>query len=315
MQFVVTGGAGFIGSHLSEALRERGEVIILDDLSSGKRENIHHLLNEDRVRFVEGDVTDLPLLRDLFRGADGIFHQAAIASVPRSVADPLATHAVNATGSLNVLVAARDAGVRKVVLASSSAVYGDNPALPKHEGMVPEPLSPYAVQKVTGEYYASAFSALYGLQTVCLRYFNVFGPRQDPASEYAAVIPKFIARLLAGEPPRIYGDGSQTRDFVFVQDVVQANIAAMASDAAGTFNIAGGTPLSVNDLASIVQDLLGTDREPLHAAARPGDIHDSYADITRARERLGWSPRHSLKRGLAETVAWFRRQRQVKGRE
>ncbi|MDI6719427.1 MAG: SDR family oxidoreductase [Methanomicrobiales archaeon] len=311
MQFVVTGGAGFIGSHLSEALRERGDVIILDDLSSGKEANIRHLLDGDRVRFIEGSVTDLHLLQDVFRGTDCIFHQAAIASVPRSVADPIATHAVNATGTLNVLVAARDAGVPKVVLASSSAVYGDDPTLPKHEGMLPNPLSPYAAQKATGEYYASAFSALFGLRTVCLRYFNVYGPRQDPASEYAAVIPKFTACLLAGEPPLIHGEGSQTRDFVFVQDVVRANIAAMESDATGIFNIAGGTPLSVNDLARMIQEILGTDLEPVHGAARPGDIRDSYADIARARERLGWRPRYPLKEGLARTVDWFAAQRQA----
>jgi len=227
MRYIVTGGAGFIGSNLADTLAQQHyNVIIIDNLATGRQENIEHLLDHPRVTFIEGSVTDLDLLMETFPGADGIFHQAAIPSVPRSVKDPIASNEANITGTLNVLVAAKDCGVSSVVAASSSSVYGDTPVLPKHEGMVPNPLSPYAVTKFAGECYGKVFSDLYGIRTVFLRYFNVYGPRQDPKSEYAAVIPRFITRLLAGRPPIIYGDGEQTRDFTFVADVVQANIRA-----------------------------------------------------------------------------------------
>ena len=303
MRYIVTGGAGFIGSNLAERLARDGhEVVIVDDLSAGRRENIGRL----RVTLVEGSVTDLDLLIDACAGADGIFHQAAVASVPRSVANPLETNAVNVTGTLNVLWAAKECGVPTVVAASTSAIYGDDPVFPKQETMAPGPLSPYAASKLAGEYYGKVFADLYGIRTVFLRYFNVFGPRQDPNSEYAAVIPKFITRLLGDKPPIIYGDGEQTRDFIFVADVVRANILAMEGDASGVFNIAGGSRISLNHLASILMETTGIHRRPIYEPPRPGDVRDSVADISRAGEAFGFSPRCTLEAGLRETVAWFR---------
>ncbi len=307
MRYIVTGGSGFIGSNLADELARKHDVVILDNISTGRRVNSEHLLDNERVTFVEGSITDLALLQDLFAGADGVFHQAAIPSVPRSVNDPVSSNEANVTGTVNVLVAAKDCGVRKVVAASSSSVYGDTPVLPKHEAMQPNPLSPYAVSKLADEYYGKVFSELYGIQTVFLRYFNVFGPRQDPNSEYAAVIPKFITRLLANRPPTIYGDGEQTRDFTFVRDVVQANIRAMESDAQGVFNIACGRRISLNDLASILMDIIGVRVDPVYEPVRPGDVRDSLADISRAREAFGYDPQYAVEEGLAETVDWFRR--------
>jgi UDP-glucose 4-epimerase len=306
MRYIVTGGSGFIGSNLAEALARDHEVVIIDDLSTGRRENIRDLAGHSRVTVVEGSVTDLPLLMEACRGADGIFHQAAIPSVPRSVADPVTTNEANVTGTLNLLWAAKECGVPAVVAASSSSVYGDTPDLPKHEGMAPNPLSPYAVSKVADEYYGRVFTDLYGIRTVFLRYFNVFGPRQDPGSEYAAVIPKFITRLLDGKPPIIYGDGGQTRDFTYVADVVAANIGAMESRVSGAFNIACGRRISLNELAGILMETIGVHCRPVYEPARVGDIRDSLADITRAREAFGFAPRYTLEEGLAETVAWFR---------
>ncbi len=237
---VITGGAGFIGSHLADELTTRGYyVVILDDLSTGKKENIERNTG-DALDFVEDSVTNLPLLQELFQGADYVFHQAAIPSVPRSVENPLASHKANITGTLNVLLAARDNNVRKVVYASSSSIYGDTPTLPKREDMTPNPQSPYAVTKLAGEYYCQAFQKAYGLSTVCLRYFNVYGPGQDPDSQYAAVIPRFIARVSQAKPPIIFGDGEQTRDFTFVQDVIEANILAAEGEATGIYNIGRG---------------------------------------------------------------------------
>jgi UDP-glucose 4-epimerase len=307
MRWVVTGGAGFIGSHIVEALAARGdEVVVVDDLFSGKVENIRPFMDDSRVEFVKGSILDLPLMRRACSGADGIFHQAAIASVPRSVKDPLATHEANATGSLCVLLAARDAGVGKVVQASSSSVYGDTPVLPKHEGMAPSPLSPYAASKLVAEEYAGCFTSLYGLPTVSLRYFNVFGPRQDPKSDYAAVIPRFVSRCLAGVPPVIYGDGTQTRDFTFVKDVVAANLLAMDADATGVFNIAGGKRISVNDLALAVMDATGVAGSPVYEPPRAGDIKDSLADISGARAAFGFAPVYNLADGLSASIAWYR---------
>ncbi len=308
MRYIVTGGSGFIGSNLADALAEKHDVVIIDNLSTGRRENAEHFAGNERVTFVEGSITDLPLLMDLFPGADGIFHQAAIPSVPRSVNDPITSNEANVTGTLNVLVAAKDCGVRKVVAASSSSVYGDTPVLPKHEGMPPNPLSPYAVSKLTDEYYGKVFSGLYGIQTAFLRYFNVFGPRQDPMSEYAAVIPKFITKLQRGEAPTIYGDGGQTRDFTFVRDVVQANMKAMESDAQGVFNIACGRRISLNELAAILMEIIGVRVTPVYEPLRAGDIRDSLADISRAREAFGYDPQYTVEEGLAETAAWFRKQ-------
>lgn len=308
MRYIVTGGAGFIGSSLADRLvADDHDVVIIDDLSSGRRENIEHLLDHPGVTFVEGSITDLDLLLDVSVGADGIFHQAAIASVPRSVADPLETNEVNVTGTVNLLWAAKECGVPAVVAASTSAIYGNSPVFPKEESMTPEPLSPYAVSKLAGEHYGRVFSDLYGIRTVFLRYFNVYGPRQDPNSEYAAVIPKFITRLLKGNPPIIYGDGEQTRDFIFVADVVRANIMAMESSASGVFNIAGGSRISLNQLASILSTVTGVNHRPVYDPPRVGDVRDSVAAISSAREAFGFSPAYTLDDGLRETVAWFQK--------
>jgi UDP-glucose 4-epimerase len=306
LKYVVTGGAGFIGSHIAESLSKKHEVIILDNLFTGKRENIESLLDEKTIECVEGSITDSSLLHDVFQNADGIFHQAAIPSVPRSIDNPAATNEANITGTLHVLIAAKDCGVKKVVYASSSSVYGDTPTLPKVESMTPNPKSPYAVSKLAGEYYCRVFSEVYGLDTVSLRYFNVFGPRQDPKSEYAAVIPKFITRILDGTPPIIYGDGEQTRDFTYVKNVVQANIRAMESDARGVFNIACGECISLNDLASIIMDIIGIHIDPIYDAPRPGDVRDSLADILKAQEQFNYYPEYDLKSGLMETIEWYR---------
>jgi UDP-glucose 4-epimerase len=302
---VVTGGAGFIGSNLAAELLKRSRVTVIDDLSTGHLENLGEIL--DGVEFIKGSVTDLQLLRSAFADARAIFHQAAVPSVQRSVDNPLASNRANLDGTLNVLVAARDCGAEKVIYASSSSVYGDTPTLPKREDMIPNPKSPYAVSKLAGEYYARVFSELYGLKAVSLRYFNVFGPRQDPRSEYAAVIPRFISRLLEGRPPIIFGDGEQTRDFTFVKDVVAANVLAMEDDVEGVFNIASGRRTSLNELAARLTAILGLNLGPIYDAPRPGDIRDSLADISAARERLGYEPEFDLETGLEETVRWFKR--------
>lgn len=301
---VVTGGAGFIGSNLSEVLSTDNSVIIIDDLSTGKKGNIANLIKKANVSFIQGSILDLHWLQQTFNGVDFVFHQAAIPSVPRSIENPLASHEANITGTLNVLLAARDNDVKKVIYASSSSVYGDTPTLPKKEDMPLNPLSPYAVTKLTGEYYCQMFHQVYGLPTVCLRYFNVYGPRQDPNSQYAAVIPFFIKRLLAGKPPIIFGDGQQTRDFTFVQDVVNANILAAEADAGGVFNIGIGESININELAHLITRLLGGNLEPVHQEARPGDVKHSRADISQAKT-IGYEPRHSLESGLKETIRWF----------
>ena len=306
MKYIITGGAGFIGSHIAEAIAGSHDVIIIDNYSSGKAENLARF--SDKVQFIAGSITDLPLLSDVFSGADGIFHLGAIASVARSVDDPVATHQTNLTGTLNILLAARDCGVKKVVFSSSSAVYGDEPTLPKREDMPPVPLSPYAVSKLAGEYYCSVFNELFDVKTVSLRYFNVYGPRQDPQSEYAAVIPKFITRLLNHQAPLIFGDGKQTRDFVYVQDVVQANLLAMQGSTTGTFNIGSGERIDLNTLARTLADLMEADIPPVYEKTRSGDIRDSVSDITAAKKSLGYQTEYSLDRGLAETIAWFRHQ-------
>lgn len=302
---VVTGGAGFIGSHLTEELARRGyRVITLDDLSTGKVKNIEALLDIENVEFIKGSITDSPLLRELFHGVNYVFHQAALPSVPRSIENPQASHEVNVSGTLNVLLAARENSVKKVIYASSSSVYGDIPTLPKREDMVPNPLSPYAVTKLAGEYYCQVFHQVYGLPTVCLRYFNVYGPRQDPNSQYAAVIPSFIKRALEGDSPIIFGDGEQTRDFTFIKDTVEANILAAESDACGLFNIAQGESITINELAKLIITIVGKNMEPVHQEPRPGDIRHSLADISRARA-FGYEPRYSLEKGLRETIRSF----------
>jgi len=299
---VISGGAGFIGSNIAEELSTDNEVIIIDDLSSGRIQNIQHLTKRSNVSFIQGSITDLSLLHKAFAGADYIFHQAALASVPLSIDDPLRTNAVNVVGTLNVLVTARDSHVKKVIFASSCAIYGDTPTLPAREEMPLNPLSPYAVTKAAGEQYCSVFHHVYGLPTVCLRYFNVYGPRQDPKSEYAAVVPKFITAALAGRPLTIFGDGKQTRDFVFVKDVVSANVFAAESDAAGAFNIGSGRQTSVIDLANLVLRLTGRDVAPLYHPTKAGEIRHSFADISRARES-GYSPQHNLEQGIKKTVS------------
>ncbi|MFC2025040.1 SDR family oxidoreductase [Chloroflexota bacterium] len=302
---IVTGGAGFIGSHLAEELVRRGyQVTILDDLSTSKMENITGILKNNDVEFVQGSITNLLLLQELFQGIDYVFHQAAMPSVPRSIDNPLASHEANMTGTLNVLLAARDNGVKKVIYASSSSVYGDTPTLPKKEDMTPNPLSPYAVDKLASEYYCQVFGHVYGLPTVCLRYFNVYGPRQDPDSQYAAVVPKFITCAHQDYAPLIFGDGEQTRDFTFIKDVVQANILAAESDAYGVFNISRGENITINQLAELIIKLVGNKVEPTYQEPRPGDILHSLADISKAKT-FGYEPKYSLEAGLAETIGWF----------
>lgn len=303
MKYIVTGGAGFIGSHLTEALSLKGhEVCIIDDLSSGNIENISHLLDADNVSFIQGSITDLEFLQEHFSGADGVFHQAAFVSVPRSIENPFLNHSINITGTLNVLLAARDAGVQKVVFASSAAVYGNLPDLPKREDSKVDPQSTYAVAKLTGEYYCSLFKSLYGLRTACLRYFNVYGPRQDPHSDYAAVIPRFIHRVKQGQPPIIYGDGEQTRDFIFVKDVVRMNIRAMESDGEGVFNVASGKETSVNQLAQVILSLSKTSMTPQYEKGRQGEVKHSVADISKVKREFGIAPEYDLSRGLSEIV-------------
>jgi UDP-glucose 4-epimerase len=303
MKYIVTGGAGFIGSHIVEEIAGSDDVVVIDNFSSGTDKNTKGF--PDNVDIIRGSITDLSLLKDTFNKADGVFHLAAIASVARSVDDPRATHETNLTGTLNVLLAARECGVKKVVFSSSSAVYGDEKTLPKREDMPPVPLSPYAVSKLAGEYYCSVFSDLFDIKTVSLRYFNVFGPRQDPQSEYAAVIPKFITRLIDNQPPLIFGDGMQTRDFVYIRDVVQANILAMRSSATGTFNIGSGRKIDLNTLASTLAKIMDVNLQPVYEKARPGDIRDSVSAIIAAQKAFGYQTRYSLEDGLKETIPWF----------
>jgi len=306
---VVTGGAGFIGSNLSRELAKNNTVTVIDNLSTGYLKNIEDLIDFHKVEFLKGNITDLEFLQETFKSVDYVFHQAAIPSVPRSVKDPIGTNYVNINGTLNALVAAKDNGVKKLVYASSSSVYGDTPTLPKTEDMKPSPLSPYAVSKLTGEYYCQVFSEAYDFPTICLRYFNVYGPHQDPSSEYAAVFPRFITNVASDMPPVIYGDGKQTRDFTFVNDVVQANILAAESTARGVFNIAGGKHISINELAKLVMKIIGKDLNPVYDDPRPGDIMHSYADISKAGDKLNYKPKFNLTKGLEETVKWFQKQK------
>ena len=307
--YLVTGGAGFIGSHIAETLAGRGDrVRVLDNLLTGKRANMDSFI--DRVEFIEGDIRDLDVCRRAAAGIDHVLHQAALPSVPRSVDDPLTTNAINVDGTLNMLIAGRDAGVRSFVMASSSSVYGDDPDLPKIEGKEGKPLSPYATSKRVNELYGQAFHYLYGLKTVALRYFNVFGPRQDPHSQYAAVVPLFITKVLKDEPPVIFGDGEQSRDFTYVANIVQANIAAAESDTAGgeIFNIARGEQMTVNNLLEAVNLVLEKNVKPLYADPRPGDIVHSYAHVRKARRVMGYDAVISFMDGLRTTIAWYQNQ-------
>lgn len=313
-RFVVTGGAGFIGGHLVETLvNQRHEVVVLDDFSTGHRDNLAAVAH--RVEVIEGSVCDRATVDRAMKGATFCLHHAAIASVPRSVADPIETNRVNVEGTLNVYLAARDAGVRRVVVASSSAVYGETDTAPVNEDLPLRPLSPYGVSKAVDELYGAAFTQLYGLDIVALRYFNVFGPRQNPASEYAAVVPKFITRVLEGHPPVIYGSGRQSRDFVFVGNVVAANLQACMApgNVAGVYNIAGGEEWTVSQLAESVCQELGSKLTAVHEAARPGEIERSWADIGKARALLGYEPEVGVIPGLKQTIAWYRARHQGRG--
>ena len=293
--YLITGGAGFIGSNLCEELLKRGnKVRIIDDFSTGKEENIQDFLSD--IDVVRGDIRDIETVRTALKGVDYVSHQAAISSVPLSIKDPVLNNQVNIDGALNVLVAARDEGVKRVVLASSAAVYGNSEVLPKVETMVPEPISPYAVSKHVGEQYAKLFYELYGLETVCLRYFNVFGPKQDPSSQYSGVISKFMDAVAKGEAPVIYGDGEQSRDFVYVDNVVEANILASVSERVGhgeVLNIASGKRITLNELVKVVGDV-----EAVYAEERVGDVRHSLADIGLAREMLGYEVSGEFEDGL-----------------
>ncbi|HXH24120.1 MAG TPA: SDR family oxidoreductase, partial [Vicinamibacterales bacterium] len=301
--YLVTGGAGFIGSHLVEELVRRGErVRVVDSLVTGSRRNLAHLSG---VEFLEGDLAELAVARRAVDGVEYVLHQAAIPSVPRSVQDPIASHRANVDASLNVLVAARDAGVRRVVYAGSSSAYGNTPTLPKVETMPAAPLSPYALQKLVVEQYCRLFTDLYGLDTVTVRYFNVFGPRQDPSSPYSGVISLFISALVDGRRPTIYGDGEQTRDFTYVANVVDGVLRACHAEGVGgeVINVATGGRVSLNQLFRTLRDLVGRDVEPIYAAPRPGDVRDSQADIAKARRLLGYEPLVPLEEGLRRTLA------------
>ncbi len=303
---VVTGGAGFIGSHVADRLVELGyDVTVLDDLSTGRRENITHLSEHPSFRFVQGSILDKDLLRDLFRGTTFVFHQAAITSVPRSVQAPEATHEANATGALLALMAAREAGVAHFVMASSCAVYGDTLTLPKREDMSPHPQSPYAVSKLAAEAYCTVFTQLYGLPTTALRYFNVYGPRQNPDSEYAAVIPKFIRAALDGAHLTLYGSGQQSRDFIYVADVVEANLLAATRGLTGVYNVGSGGAVSIRALADMVLRAAGSDSTTIVEEPRAGDIMVSQADISHLAQH-GYAPSTPLEKGIEQTSAAMR---------
>jgi UDP-N-acetylglucosamine/UDP-N-acetyl-alpha-D-glucosaminouronate 4-epimerase len=304
--YLVTGGAGFIGSHLTEELVRRGHrVRVADSLVTGKRSNLDHISG---VEFREGDLADLTFARDSVAGCDYVLHQAAIPSVPRSVKDPITSNTANVDATLNVLVAARDAGVKRLVFAASSSAYGDTPTLPKHERMPTGPLSPYALQKVVGEQYLQMFTRLYGLETVSIRYFNVFGPRQDPSSPYSGVISVFATALLENRSPRIYGDGEQTRDFTYVANVVDGVLKACeAPKASGEIiNVATGGRISLNQLFYAMREVVGGTLEPTYSEPRKGDVRDSQADIRKAKELLGYEPIVSFEEGISRTIEWYR---------
>ena len=304
--YLVTGGAGFIGSHLAEELVRRGETVrVVDNLITGKRQNLSHVPS---VEFVEGDLADLDVARRAVKGIDYVLHQAAIPSVPRSVEDPITSNRANIDASLNVLVAARDAGVTRLVYAGSSSAYGNTPTLPKVETMAPAPLSPYALQKLVAEQYCQMFTRLYGLQTVTTRYFNVFGPRQDPSSPYSGVISIFISALCEGRRPTIYGDGEHTRDFTYVANVVDGVLRACTADNASgeVINVATSGRISLNILFNTVRELVGSTVEPIYAEPRAGDVKDSQADISKAKRVLGYQPSVTFEAGLAKTVEWYR---------
>ena len=315
MNVLITGGAGFIGSNLAHALASAGETVrVLDDFSTGRAENLAGLAGH--VEVIKGDVRDQDQVRAAVAGVEVVYHLAALPSVARSVADPRASHGVNVDGTLNVLLAAKDAGVRRLVYASSSSVYGDTAVLPKHEEMPVSPRSPYAAAKLAGEAYCRALARVYPIETVSLRFFNVFGPRQDPASQYAAVVPRFVTRMLAGLPAEITGDGAQTRDFTYVANAVEACRLAAAAGAQANgeaMNVGCNHRISVLDLAGIVNELLGERIEPAFVAARPGDVRDSQASIAKAARLIGYKPLVTVREGLAATVRWLAAERRHGG--
>ena len=311
--YLVTGGAGFIGSHIAERLvRDGHNVRVLDDLSSGHQANLASM--PDSVEFIEGDIRNTQVVNEAVKGAYVVFHEAALGSVPRSVADPVTTHHVNITGTLNVFLASRDAGVRRVIYASSSSVYGETPVLPKREDMSPQPLSPYALSKLAGEHYASVFKHVYNFEIVSLRYFNIFGPRQDPESQYAAVIPRFITALLNSKAPVVYGDGLQSRDFTFVENVVNANLLAAEADgiAGEAFNVACGGRYTLLDLLTKTKEILGSDIKPVHEATRAGDVRDSQASIEAAQQAFGYRVSVDFAEGLQKTIEWYKQNNDLK---
>ncbi|MCC7536542.1 MAG: SDR family oxidoreductase [Deltaproteobacteria bacterium] len=306
-RYLVTGGGGFIGSSITEALLARGDsVVIIDNFATGRRENLKGI---EAATLVEGDICDEATLRRAMEGVDCVFHEAAIPSVARSVEAPIPSDRTNVGGTVMVLESARRLGVKKVVYAASSSAYGDTPTLPKREDMSTSPLSPYAVSKLAGEHYLRVFAQLYGIETLSLRYFNVFGPRQDPASEYAAVIPRFITKMLRGERPTIFGDGEQTRDFCFIENVLSANLLAAATPGlrGQVVNVACGRRISLNDLVAGINKALGTSIEPIYAEGRAGDVKHSLADISAAKSLIGYEPKVHIEEGLAQTVAHFQR--------
>lgn len=309
-KILVTGGAGFIGSNLADALLKAGhQVRVLDNFSTGKREN---LVFEEAYPFleaIEGDICDLITCHKALEGIEYVFHQAALPSVQRSVEDPMSSNQVNVGGTLNILIAARDAGVRRVIYAASSSAYGDTPTLPKKEEMVPNPLSPYALQKFIGEQYCRLFFQLYGLETISLRYFNIFGPKQDPNSIYSAVIPMFIDALISGRAPVIFGDGEQSRDFTYIDNVVHANLLAMNAERTqgDVVNVACGRRVSLNQLLKILQDIIGSHVSPLYEEPRQGDVRHSLADIKKGKAILNYDPRVGIEEGLRKTVEYFKR--------
>jgi nucleoside-diphosphate-sugar epimerase len=310
--YLITGVAGFIGSSLARAVLAQGDQVRgIDNLSTGKRENITEILA--RIDFREADLLDLPAVHDACRGVDYVFHEAAIPSVPRSVLDPLGSNRANVDATVNVLVAARDAKVKRVVYAASSSAYGDTPTLPKQEDMKPSPISPYAVAKLASELYLTSFYRCYGLETVSLRYFNIFGPRQDPTSPYSGVLAKFITQMLAGESPAILGDGSQSRDFTFIENVVKANLLACkapAGEVAGkVFNVATGTRIDLNETFAVLKKLIGFKGEVKYGPERAGDVKHSLADLTQSEKHLGYKPQVNFEEGLKRTVDWYRGQK------
>ena len=330
MVYLVTGGGGFIGSHLVEALIQRGDMVrVLDNFSTGRRENLEEIVkrysliadrdylwtrsaerlkdNKYRLTIIERDIRNLETCRKAMEGVSYVLHQAALPSVPRSISDPITTHEVNVNGTLNLLMCAKEVGVEKFIYASSSSVYGDSPTLPKVETMIPRPLSPYAASKLMGEYYCGVFNHIWGISTICLRYFNIYGPRQDPTSQYAAVIPRFITALLKGQPPTIYGDGEQSRDFTFIEDCIQGNLLACkaAPMQDRIFNIACGKQITINQLFKELAGLLKTELSPNYTAPRPGDVRHSLADIHQAKTFLNYQPRFTIQEGLQRTVMHY----------